>query len=64
MEERGQQWREKREEDRTHDEFLEGRRIMKNTMNTVENLAKENISFINKDLPFFLTIIPLLGLKV
>ena len=63
MDERGQQWREKREEDRTRNEFLEGRRIMKNTMNTIEKLTKENISFINNDFFLFTYIHPFYRVK-
>ena len=62
MDKRGQQWREKREEDRTRDEVLEERTVMMNTR-TQWRFQTMEMFHINNNICLSLTIIPLLRVK-
>ena len=44
--------------------FWKGEWMTMNTMNTLANSTKENVSFINKNMFFSLKIIPFIGFKV
>ena len=63
MDESGQQWREKREEDRTWNEVLEVRMGNKNTMRTMIKLTKEKFSFINNNIIYSLTFVSFIEYK-
>ena len=61
MDERGQQWREKREEDRTRDEVLEDRWVDEEHDEHRNFLTKEKNFISLNNMCFFLTIVPFKG---